>query len=110
VLISPLSWRSELVLIFPAYLFASIAALRALDDARAFTRMGFLLGTILIGACAAIELIKGLPDFQPQTLTALVVFIGTTIILRSWNAAQGKNSLSGSLATNELASPEMRKS
>jgi hypothetical protein len=108
VLISPLSWRSELVLIFPAYLFASIAALRALDDARAFTRMGFLLGTILIGTCAAIELIKALPDFQPQTLTALLVFIGTTIILRSWNAAQGKNSLSGSLTTGELASREMR--
>jgi len=87
LLISPLAWRSELVLIFPAYLFASIAVLRASIDGSAFTRAGFLVGTILIGICAAIELIKALPDFQPQTLTALLVFIGTTLILRSWNAA-----------------------
>ena len=110
VLVLPLSWRSELVLIFPAYLFALTAALRASIDAHAFTRMGFLLGTILIGTCAAIELIKALPDLQPQTLTALLVFIGTTIILRSWNAAQGEKSLSGSLTTGELASREMRRS
>jgi hypothetical protein len=84
LLILPLAWRSELVLLFPAYLFAFTAALRASIDGHAFTRMGFIVGTILIGTCAAIELIKALPDFQPQTLTALLVFFGTSIILRNW--------------------------
>ena len=91
VLISPLAWRSELVLVFPAYLFASIAALRGSIDGSAISRAGFLVGTIPVGTCAAIELIKALPDFQPQTLTALLVFVGTSTILKSWMYASQRS-------------------
>jgi hypothetical protein len=84
VLISPLAFWSELVLLFPAYIFASVAAWRLLNAGRAFPGLGFVVGTFLIGTCAAVELIKALPDFQPQTLTAPLVFIGTTIIFRNW--------------------------
>jgi hypothetical protein len=106
LLVSPLAWRSELVLLFPAYLFASIAALRASINGSAFTRMGFLVGTILVAICAAIELAKALPDFKPQTLTALLVFIGTMIILRSWNAAQGIRLASGRSSTRRVQACE----
>ena len=84
VLMSPLGWRSELVLLFPAYIFASMAALRLATERRALPGMGFVAGTTLIATCAVVELVKALPDFRPQTLTAVLTFIGTAIILKSW--------------------------
>ena len=87
VLVSPLTWRPELVLLFPAYIFAAVAALRASAEGRASNGMGLIAGAIPIGVCAIVELIKGLPEFQSQTLTALLIFIGTTIISMSWVGA-----------------------
>jgi hypothetical protein len=63
-------------------------ALRVSIEGRAFNGAGFVAGIILIGICAAVELIKALPDFRPQTLTALVTFAGTALILRSWIDAE----------------------
>jgi hypothetical protein len=88
VLVSPLAYWSELVLLFPAYIFASVAAWRLSISGRAFPGLGFVAGAILIGTCAAIELIKALPYFQPRLLAALLIFIGATIILRSWIDAE----------------------
>jgi hypothetical protein len=87
LLLSPLSWRPELPLLFPAYIFAAVAILR-LSIGRAFTGIELVAGTILIGLCASVELVKALPDFRPQTLTAVLTFIGTTIILRCWIDAE----------------------
>ncbi len=84
VLVAPLAWRAELVLLFPAYIFASVTVWRVSIEGRAFNGVGFVAGAILIGICAAVELFKALPDFQPQTLTALLTFVGTALILRSW--------------------------
>jgi hypothetical protein len=88
VLISPLAFWSELVLLFPAYIFASVAAWRLSISGRACPGLGVVTGAILIGICAAVELVKALPDFQPHILEALLVFIATTIILRSWINAE----------------------
>lgn len=87
VLLSPLAWRGDLVMLFPAYIFTLVAASRVSIEGRVFTGMGFAAGAILIGFCAVAELRKS-GDFRPQTMTALLTFIGTAIILRSWIDAE----------------------
>ena len=94
VLVSPLAFLSELVLLFPAYIFASVAVWRLSIPRRTFPGLRFVAGAILIGICAAVQLIKGLPDFRPQMLTALLTFIGTAIILRYWIGAESAVRLS----------------
>ena len=84
VLVSPLAFWSELVMLFPAYIFASIAAWRLSNSGRVFPGFVAVAGVILIGTCAAIELVKALPDFQPHMLESLLIFIATTIIFTSW--------------------------
>jgi hypothetical protein len=84
VLISPLAFWSELVMLFPAYIFASIAAWRLSISGRAFPGLEVVAGAILIGICAAVELVTALPDFQPHMLEALLIFIATTTILTGW--------------------------
>jgi hypothetical protein len=90
-LISPLAFWSELVMLFPAYIFASVAAWRLSISGRAFPGLGVVAGAILIGICAAVELLKALPDFQPHMLEALLIFIATTTILRSWIGASQRS-------------------
>jgi hypothetical protein len=99
VLISPLAFWSELVLLFPAYIFASVAAWRLSVSGQAFPGLGVVAGAILIGICAAVELVKALPDFQPHMLEALLIFIATTTILRSWI---GASQLSACRATQSV--------
>jgi hypothetical protein len=88
VLISPLAFWSELVLLFPAYIFAWVAVWRLSISGRAFPGLGVVAGAIMIGICAAVELVRALPDFQPHILEALLIFIASTIILRSWINAE----------------------
>jgi uncharacterized membrane protein len=89
LLLSPLAWRHELVLLFPVFLFTYVAAMRILSKDHPFARTGLAAGAILICICASVELIHALPDLHPQMLTALLVsFIGTILILRSWIAAE----------------------
>jgi hypothetical protein len=105
VLISPLAFWSELVLLFPAYIFASVAAWRLSISGRAFSGFGVVAGAILIGICAAVELVKAVPDFQPHILEALLVFIATTIILRSWINAESAVRVSDVRGALGAASP-----
>jgi hypothetical protein len=91
VVVSPLAFWSELVMLFPAYIFASIAAWRLSSSGRAFPGLGVVAGALLIGMCAAVELVKALPDFQPHMLEALLIFIATPTILRSWIGASQRS-------------------
>ena len=91
VVVSPLAFWSELVMLFPAYIFASIAAWRLSNSGRAFPGLGVVAGAILIGICAAVELVKALPDFRPHMLEALLIFIATTTILKSWIGASQRS-------------------
>jgi hypothetical protein len=106
VLVSPLAFSNELMLLFPAYIFASVAVWRLSIPGRAFPGLGFVAGAILVGACAAVELIKALPDFRPQMLTALLTFVGTTLILRSWIATEASVSHPNARLSLGSASPE----
>jgi hypothetical protein len=108
VLVSPLAFWSELVMLFPAYIFASIAAWRLSISGRALPGLGVVASAILIGICAAVELVKALPDFQPHILEALVVFIATTAILRSWINAKSAVRVSDVREALGAASPAAR--
>jgi hypothetical protein len=105
VLVSPLAFWSELVLLFPAYIFASIAAWRLSNSGRAFPGFAVVVAVILIGACAAVELVKALPDFRPHMLEALLIFISTTIIFRSWIDAESAVRISDVCEALGAASP-----
>jgi hypothetical protein len=68
LLLSPLAWSHELVLLFPTFLFAGLAATRIVAEGRPFARWQLTVGASLLGACASVELIHVLPDFRQQTI------------------------------------------
>jgi hypothetical protein len=78
VLLSPLAWRHELVLLFPAYLFAYQAAVRIFSSGISYAGLAALVPVIV---CLVGEIQGGLPSIGPRVLIPIVLLAACAILV-----------------------------
>ena len=82
LLMSPLAWMAEMLLLLPAYLFGMLAAWQGFQQRDASRRHVMLnAGTAILTACIATALIKAVP--HPGFWAVLGAYISAALIVRA---------------------------
>jgi hypothetical protein len=81
LLMSPLAWIDETLLLLPLYLFGLIAAWQGLQFREPAGNIGLLAGAATLVICIVTELIKAVP--HPGFPMLLAAYLGAALILRT---------------------------
>lgn len=90
VMLSPLSWRYDLIFLFPLYLFAGLNAPGLLKILRSRPEVDLIAAGALFAVSIATELIHNVPNPNPQLILVMLVFAASLLILRARIAATPK--------------------
>jgi hypothetical protein len=80
LLMSPLAWETDTLLLLPAYLFGLRAAWDGDQPREAAWRIGLIAGATMLAICIASTLIKALP--HPGFPVLLGAYLGAALIFR----------------------------
>jgi len=80
VLMSPLAWRQDFILLLPACLFGLIAALQGFQPRAPTRNLALLAGSAMLAYCVASALIKAVPS--PGFPVLLSAYLGAALIFR----------------------------
>jgi len=81
VLMSPLAWRQDFLLLLPASLFGLIAAWQGFQSCEPARNIALIAGSAMLAASVAAELIKALPG--PGFTMLLALYLGAALIFWS---------------------------
>ena len=81
LLMSPLAWIQETLLLIPAYLFGILAAWHGLQRRESARRTALIAGSVILAGCIATALIKALP--HPGFAMLLASYFGAVLIFRA---------------------------
>ena len=81
LLMSPLAWVQETLLLLPAYLFGILAAWDGFQRRKATGQILLIAGSVILAGCIATGLIKALP--HPGFAMLLASYFGAALILRA---------------------------
>jgi hypothetical protein len=81
LLMSPLAWIQETLLLVPAYLFGTLAAWDGFQRPGATRQILLIAGSVILAGCIATALIKALP--HPGFAMLLASYFGAALILRA---------------------------
>jgi hypothetical protein len=81
LLISPLAWIQETILLLPAYLFGILAAWDGLRRSEPARQTALIAGGAILAGCIATALIKAIP--HPEFSVLLAAFLGGALIHRA---------------------------
>jgi Glycosyltransferase family 87 len=81
LLMSPLAWIQETLLLIPAYLFGTLAAWDGFQRREATRQILLIAGSVILAGCIATALIKALP--HPGFAMLLGSYFGAALILRA---------------------------
>jgi hypothetical protein len=81
LLISPLAWIHETLLLLPAYLFGALAAWEGFQRREATRQILLIAGSVIFAGCIATALIKALP--HPGFAMLLTSYFGAALIIRA---------------------------
>jgi hypothetical protein len=81
LLMSPLAWIQETLLLIPAYLFGTLAAWEGFQRRGATRQILLIAGSVILVGCVATALIKALP--HPGFAMLLASFFAAALILRA---------------------------
>jgi hypothetical protein len=79
LLMSPLAWSQDTLLLIPAYLFGTIAAWQGLQSREPAGNIALIVGSAMFAACIAAGLIKAVP--HPGFPLVLAAYFGAALIL-----------------------------
>ncbi|MGA7873382.1 MAG: glycosyltransferase family 87 protein [Candidatus Binatus sp.] len=81
LLMSPLAWEQDTLLLLPAYLFGLFAARDGVQPREADRQIGLIVGATTLAACIVTALIKAAP--HPGFLVSLAAYLGAALIVRA---------------------------
>jgi hypothetical protein len=81
LLMSPLAWVQETLLLIPAYLFGTLAAWDGFQRRDGTRKILLIAGSVILAACIATALIKALP--HPGFAMLLASYFAAALILRA---------------------------
>ncbi|HMD05841.1 MAG TPA: glycosyltransferase family 87 protein [Candidatus Binatus sp.] len=81
LLMSPLAWLPETLLLLPAYLFGTLAAWNSFRAPEAPPRIELITGSVILAACIATTLIKAIP--HPGFPMLLASYFAAALIFRA---------------------------
>jgi hypothetical protein len=81
LLMSPLAWIPETLLLLPVYLFGMLAAWNGFQPRAPARQIGLIAGAALLTLCIATALIKAVP--HPGFAALLAAYLGGALIFRS---------------------------
>jgi hypothetical protein len=81
LLMSPLAWIHETLLLIPAYLFGTLAAWDGFQRREATHQILLIAGSVILAGCIATALIKALP--HPGFAMLLGSYLGAALIFRA---------------------------
>jgi len=81
LLMSPLAWIPETLLLIPAYLFGMLAAWDGFQPREAARQIALIAGAAMLAACIATALIKVVP--HPGFPVLLAAYLGAALIFRA---------------------------
>ena len=81
LLMSPLAWIPETLLLLPAYLFGMLAAWDGFQPREAARQIALIAGAAMLAACIATALIKAVP--HPGFPVLLAAYLGAALIFRA---------------------------
>jgi Glycosyltransferase family 87 len=81
LLMSPLAWIAETLLLVPLFLFGMIAAWEGLQSSEPAGNFGLIAGATTLAICIVTELIKAVP--HPGFAMLLAAYLGAALILRT---------------------------
>jgi len=81
LLMSPLAWIPETLLLLPAYLFGTLAAWDGFQPRETAPRISLIAGATILAACIATALIKALPHLGFPML--LAAYLSAALIFRA---------------------------
>jgi hypothetical protein len=81
VLMSPLAWRQDFLLLLPACLFGLIAAWRGFPPREPTSNFALIAGSAMLGLSIVSALIKAVPG--PSFPTLLAAYLGAALIFRA---------------------------
>ena len=81
LLMSPLAWMAEMLLLLPVYLFGTLAAWQGFQQRDASRHVMLIAGTAILTACIVTALIKAVP--HPGFWAVLGAYISATLIIRA---------------------------
>ena len=81
LLMSPLAWIPETLLLLPAYLFGMLAAWDGFRPREATRQISLIVGAAMLAACIVTALIKAVP--HPGFPMLLAAYLGAALIFRA---------------------------
>jgi hypothetical protein len=81
LLISPLAWIHETLLLIPAYLFGTLAAWNGFQRSEVTRQIFLIAGSVILAGCIASALIKAMP--HPGFAMLLASYFGAALIFRA---------------------------
>ena len=81
LLMSPLAWIHETLLLLPVYLYGTLAAWSGFQRREATRQILLIAGSVILAGCIATALIKALP--HPEFAMLLGSYIGAALIIRA---------------------------
>jgi len=81
LLVSPLAWIPETLLLLPAYLFGMLAAWDGFQPSEAARQIALIGGAAMLAGCIATGLIKAVP--HPGFPVLLAAYLGAALIFRA---------------------------
>jgi hypothetical protein len=81
LLMSPLAWIPETLLLLPAYLFGTLAAWKGFQRREPARQTTLIAGSVILAGCMVTALIKAVP--HPGFPMLLAAYFGTALIVRA---------------------------
>jgi Glycosyltransferase family 87 len=82
LLMSPLAWIHETILLVPLYLFGLLGVWRVIERRRRPLNWAFVVGAIMLVLCVLTDLIKALP--HPGFVALLAAYVSAALIFSEW--------------------------
>ncbi len=80
LLMSPLAWEQDTLLLLPLYLFGLLAARHSFQARESGRNMALISGSAMLAACIVTGLIKAVP--HPGFPVLLAAYLGAALIFR----------------------------
>ena len=101
LLMSPLAWMAEMLLLLPVYLFGMLAAWKGFVPRAPSRHVMLLAGAAMLAACIVTALIKAVP--HPGFSAVLAAFIGAALIVRARMRSDSPRDEAGKTRRSRLA-------
>lgn len=100
LLMSPLAWMAEMLLLLPAYLFGMLAAWKGFEPREPSRHVMLIAGAAMLAACIVTALIKAVP--HPGFSAVFAAFVGAALIVRARMRSDLPRDEAGKLASQGL--------